>query len=160
MKHTVHTLTPEVLVTIYGDSSDWCSVFKNGKRVGYFSDLRKDYLKKQALKDQAEKRKFHAELMKDDSIKSAKKFFEENLKDAHVFINETQPNVHINGSKCYIICGPTSKVRLSLLHSELSFDEMINLTGRDAKPSTSKRQALWDNLEYEEALEIITTLCS
>ena len=39
--YKLHELTTEVLVEMFGDSSDWYSVLKNGKRVGSFSDLRK-----------------------------------------------------------------------------------------------------------------------
>ncbi len=159
MKHTAYTLTAEVLTEIYGDSADWCSVFKNGKRVGYFADLRKEYLKTQALCDKKEKQKFHADLLKNDSIKDAKKYFEENIKNGEVFINRTQPNVHINGCKCYIICGPTEYIQLGIMHSELTFDEMQQIAGIEGRPSTSKRHILFDALKYDQARDLINLLC-
>ncbi|EQA7786889.1 transcription termination factor Alc [Acinetobacter baumannii] len=159
MKHTVHSLTPEVLVEMFGDDKDWYSVLKNGKRVGSFADLRKLVLKRQALADAEERKKFHANLMKDDNIKEAKKYFDENLKNAEVFINETQPNIHINGSKCYIICGSSQKIRMSIMHKDLTFDEMQNISGLEGKPSTSKRHILFDGLTLEEAKDLIILLC-
>lgn len=159
MRYTAETLTPDVLVQLFGDSKDWCSVFKNGSRVGYFQDLRKQVLKKQALNDKNEKKKFHDQIMKNTNIKEAKKFFEDRIKNGEVFINETQPNIHINGSKVYIICGNTPKIRMSITHKELEFDDMQIITERKGTPSTSKNHILFDALDLEEAAEIITTLC-
>ncbi|UJH94760.1 host transcription inhibitor [Acinetobacter phage vB_AbaM_DLP1] len=158
MKHTVHTLTPEVLVEMFGDDKDWCSVLKNGKRVGYFSDLRKEVLKRQALADKKERKKFHDSLMLNDNIRETKRFFEDRLKNAHVFINETQPNVHLNGSKFYIICGATPKIRLGVTHKDLTFDEIVQLAEREARQSTSPRHALFSNLDLEEAAQLIELL--
>lgn len=159
MKHTVQSLTPDVLVQIFGDSKDWCSVFKKGVRVGTFSELRGKVLKKQALADSAEKRKFHAALMKNDVIKETKEFFGKEFKNAEVFINRTQPNIHLNGHKCYIICGSGQAVRLGIHHAELTFDEMVQLSGREAKPNTNPNHALFSNLTLEDAKALINTLC-
>ena len=159
MKYQMHQLTPDVLVEIFGDSKDWMSVLKNGKRVGTFSELRKRVLDAQARKDKDESRKVLAAIMKNDNIAEAKKYFESNIKNAEVFINQTQPNVHLNGSKCYIICGSTEKVRLGIMHAEMTFDEMQNATGLEGKPNSSKRHILFDNLTHEEARDIILTLC-
>jgi hypothetical protein len=160
MKHTVYTLTPEVLVEMFGDSKDWYSVLKNGKRVGTFADLRKLVLKRQTLADVAERKKLAASLAKDDHIREAKRFFENRIKNGEVFINETQPNVLINGCKVYIICGTSPKIRMGILHKEATFDEMLIASGKDkAKPTTCKRHILFDGLDLEEAAELIDLLC-
>ncbi|AZU98633.1 hypothetical protein [Acinetobacter phage AbTZA1] len=158
MKHTVHTLTEDVLVEMFGDSKDWCSVFKDGKRVGYFADLRKEVLKRQTLADKKERKKFHDSLMLNDNISETKRFLESRLKNAHVFINETQPNVHLNGSKFYIICGATPKIRMGVTHKELDFDQIVQLAEREARQSSSKRHALFSNLDLEEAAQLIELL--
>lgn len=160
MKHTMHTLTPDVLVEMFGDEKDWYSVLKNGKRVGSFSDLRKLVLKRQTLADQKERKKFHDSLMLSDNIREAKKFFEDRIKNGHVFINETQPNIHINGCKVYIICGATPKIRMGILHKEHTFEDMLIASGREkAKSTTSKRHILFDGLDFEEAADLIDLLC-
>lgn len=159
MKHTVHTLTPEVLTEMFGDSSDWYSVLKNGKRVGSFADLRKRVLTAQAQKDKAERAKLLAALNKDDHIREARMFFESEIKNGEVFINQSQPNVHINGCKCYIICGNGYAIRLGILHATMSFDEMQQMAGRKGKPNKAKNHILFDNITLEEGKDLINLLC-
>lgn len=159
MKHTVQSLTPDVLVEMFGDSQDWYSVLKDGKRVGSFSDLRKLVLKKQQLADVAERKKLMASLAKDDNIREAKKFFEGRIKNGEVFINESQPNVHINDCKVYIICGSAAKIRMGIMHKDMTFDEMQQLSGREGKAGTSKRHILFDGLTLEDAVDLIDLIC-
>lgn len=159
MKHTVHTLTAEVLTEMFGDTSDWYSVLKNGKRVGSFADLRKRVLTAQAQKDKAERAKLLGALNKDDHIREAKMFFEREIKNGEVFINQTQPNVHINDCKCYIICGSAATIRLGVLHASMSFDDMQQLAGRPGRPSKAKNHILFDNITLDEAKDLINLLC-
>lgn len=159
MKHTVQSLTPEVLVEMFGDTADWYSVLKDGKRVGSFSDLRKRVLKEQDKKDKLARQKMLAALNKDDNIREAKMYFEGRIKNGEVFINESQPNIHINECKVYIICGSSPKIRLGIMHNEMTFDDMQQLSGREGKSGTSKRHILFDNLTLEEAADLIDLLC-
>lgn len=159
MKHTVHSLTPDVLVEMFGDSQDWYSVLKDGKRVGSFSDLRKKVLKKQELQDKAERQRFLAGLNKDDNIREAKKYFEGRIKNGEVFINETQPNIHINDCKVYIICGSSPKIRMGILHNEMTFDDMQQISGLEGKPTTCNRHILFDGLTLEDAADLIDLIC-
>lgn len=163
MKHTVQSLTQEVLVSMFGDSKDWYSVLKNGKRVGSFSDLRKRVLAAQAAREAKERAKtkakeYYAE-NKDDAINDAKKYFESEIKNGEVFINRTQPNVHINGCKCYIICGVYGKIRLGILHHTLTFDEMQTISGVKGTPNTAKNHILFDNITLDEGKDLINLLC-
>ena len=159
MEHTAQTLTQEVLTKMFGDSCDWYSVLKNGKRVGSFVDLRKAVLKRQEQADKAERAKMLSALNKDDNIREAKLFFEREIKNGECFINKSQPNVHINGCKCYIICGNSGKIRLGVMHSTMTFDEMQQMAGRPGKPNASKNHILFDNITLDEAKDLINLLC-
>lgn len=159
-----HELTAEVLTKMFGDSCDWYSVLKNGKRVGTFSELRGKVLKAQAAAELKEKQKVAQSIQnKVDtkvSIKLAKEYFETEFKSAEVFINRTQPNIHINGCKCYIICGPTKKIRLGIMHHTKTFDEMIQEAGLEGTPNMSKNHVLFDRLTLEDAKDLIKLLCN
>lgn len=152
MMYTVQTLTPEVLVEMFGDTSDWYSVLKNGKRVGTFADLRKQVLNEQA-------RKGKIKLYREDNIIEMEKFLGERIKDAEVFINRSQPNLHINGCKCYITCSHTGKHRLGILHATMTFDDMQQLAEIKGVPSTSNRHILFNNVDNDQIVDLINLLC-
>ena len=84
--YKLHELTTEVLVEMFGDSSDWYSVLKNGKRVGSFSDLRKAIIKRQEKEaSKLKQKREQSELNKSNTVRStsdAKRFFESELKNA------------------------------------------------------------------------------
>lgn len=160
----MHELTSDVLTQLFGDSSDWCSVFKNGKRVGTFAELRAKVIASQKRADHKAKQLAAQSILRKDetkqSVKNAKEYFETEFKDANVFINRTQPNIHINGCKCYIICGPTTKVRLGIMHHTKTFDDMIQEAGIEGTPNESKNHVLFDRLTLEDAKDLIKKLCS
>ncbi|ADG60122.1 inhibitor of host transcription [Acinetobacter phage Acj9] len=163
MNHTAQSLTQEVLTKMFGDSSDWYSVLKNGKRVGSFADLRKAVLDKQERdRKKAKRAEEQSTLNKHNtkrSIEDTKRFFESSIKNGKVFINRTQPNIHINDCKCYIVCGPTNKIRLGIMHHTKSFDEMQNEAGIKGLPNMSKNHILFDNIDLDEAKALIDLLC-
>lgn len=158
-----HELTSEILTKMFGDSCDWYSVLKNGKRVGSFSDLRKIVIKKQEDELKKAKRKSDQNILNQKntlkSISDAKRFFESEFKDSDVFINRTQPNLIVNGSRCYIICGPTDKIRLGILHKSKTFDDMLQESGVEGLPNASKNHILFDGLTLEDAKSLIKQLC-
>ena len=82
--YKLHELTTEVLVEMFGDSSDWYSVLKNGKRVGSFSDLRKAIIKRQEKEaSKLKQKREQSELNKSNTVRStsdAKRFLNLNLK--------------------------------------------------------------------------------
>lgn len=164
MKHTAQSLTAEVLTEMFGDSCDWYSVLKNGKRVGTFSDLRKQVLHKQTLADKAEKKKFHDQILKQKTIKETFEYLVKHApENAEVFMNETQPNIHMNGNKIYIICGPVERVRMSITHKSLTFDEMqllIDHLGHSVRTNkTAKTHISFDGVLAEQVFEILQILC-
>lgn len=164
MKHTVYTLTAPVLTEMFGDDCDWYSVLKNGKRVGTFSELRAKVLHKQQLEDKAERKKFHDKIMKQKTIKETFDYLEQNApKNANVFMNQTQPNIHMNGHKVYVVCGPVEKVRMSITHKSLSFDEMqlmIEHLGYSVRSNKSaKTHISFDGVMPEQIFGILNILC-
>ena len=150
--YTMQSLTPEVLTTLFGDSSDWYSVHKNGKRVGSFSDLRKKVLDEQA-------RQSKTKILREDNILEMEKFLGERIKNGEVFINRSQPNLHINGCKCYITCSHTGRHRLGILHATMTFDEMQQLAETIGVPSVSNRHILFNNVDNDQIIELISLLC-
>ena len=158
-----HELTTEVLVKMFGDTADWYSILKNGRRVGTISDLRAAVLKRQEQEVKKLKQsKAQSELNKSNTVRSisdAKRFFETELKNAEVFINRTQPNVHINNCKCYIVCGPTSKVRLGVKHHTKTFDDMLQEAAIPGLPNADPNHILFDNLSLDDAKDLIKLLC-
>ena len=161
--YKLHELTTEVLVEMFGDSSDWYSVLKNGKRVGSFSDLRKAIIKRQEKEaSKLKQKREQSELNKSNTVRStsdAKRFFESELKNAEVFINRTQPNIHVNNCKCYIVCGPTDKVRLGIKHHTKTFDDMLQEASIPGLPNADPNHILFDNLSLDDAKDLIKLLC-
>ena len=150
--HTAQSLTQEVLTTLFGDSSDWYSVLKNGKRVGTFADLRKQVLTEQSRKNKVK-------IDREDNIIEMEQFLGGRIKNGEVFINRSQPNVHINGHKCYITCSHTGRHRLGILHDTMTFDEMEQLAEIKGVPSASSRHILFNNVDNDQIIDLINLLC-
>ncbi|AAQ81521.1 alc [Aeromonas phage 31] len=107
-----------------GGYSDGIQIFaKNGREVGYITDLRQQMMKDAKKKEYS--RTYAADRynrLKDDIGPLAQDVLKE-LKNvfanvpAKVFINETMPNVHFMGAKFYFILSPlTQKVRVNIIH--------------------------------------------
>ncbi|WWS25134.1 hypothetical protein vBKpnAMK6_00180 [Klebsiella phage vB_Kpn_AM_K6] len=83
---------------------------------------------------------------------------------AEVFKNITQPNVHANGCKCYVIVDPIyGKHRLGIMHRELNYSEMAEYVEACFKCSPSEssdRHILISGLSRDDIVEVILKLCS
>lgn len=162
-------ITNEMVVAAYGDRTDGISVFKGTRRVGYLTDLRKDYAKNAKRKTTAkEYRNRRLEAVRDlmpDAVEEMKDYLENQLVkfDCTVFINQTQPNVHINNCKCYIIVNPiTGKHRLGVSNPNKSASEMAEEVPACFKISASpaEHHILINNLEKDDIIEAIKALCN
>lgn len=159
-------ISNEMVVAEFGDRHDGISVYKGAKRVGFLSDLRLTLGRKAAakIKSKAYSTKLTEERREamPQAVDNMVEFLSNNLPNAEVFINITQPNVHIDGHKFYVICDPlTDKFnRLGIVHSELSSDEVAALIDNSHKvQSESARHVLVNGLSRDDIIEVIKKLC-
>ncbi|ANM46492.1 inhibitor of host transcription [Morganella phage vB_MmoM_MP1] len=163
----ISQITNEMVVAKYGDNTDGIFVYKNGRSVGYLTDLRIAYHKKvRTNKKQKEYSNRINERRKEempDLVEATKEFLENHLAkyDANVFVNISQPNVHMNGNKCYIICDPIGqKFQLGIYHTTYDYNYMSDeFPGIKCSPSSSSHHILFRGLERDDILEIIKKLC-
>ncbi|WQN07485.1 transcription terminator [Escherichia phage vB-Eco-KMB23] len=162
-------ITTEMVVEAYGDTTDGISVFKGNRRVGYITDLKKDLAKqvkrKTTIKEYRNRRLEQARDMLPDAVEEMKVFLENQLAkyDCDVFINQTQPNVHINSCKCYIIVNPlTGKHRLGISNPNRSASDMAEDVAACFKISKSpaEHHILINGLSQDDIIEVIKTLCN
>lgn len=162
----LQAITTEMLIAEYGDRADDFYIWKGNKRIGFINDLRLTLGRKVAAKvkqkaystKQTEERR---EAMP-QAVEEMVEFLANNLPNAEVFINITQPNVRIDGHKFYIICDPlTDKFnRLGIVHSELNSDEVSALIDNSHKvQSESARHVLVNGLSRDDIVEVIKKLC-
>lgn len=159
-------ISNDMVVTEFGDRHDGISVYKGTKRVGFLSDLRLTLGRKlaQKVKQKAYSTKQTEERREamPQAVDNMVEFLTNNLPNAEVFINISQPNVHIDGHKFYIICDPlTDKFnRLGIAHSTLSSDEVAELIDNSHKvQSESARHVLVNGLSRDDIVEVIKKLC-
>lgn len=159
-------ITNDQIVAEFGDHHDGIFVYKGEKKIGFLSDLRLKLGRKVAQKikqkayttAQTEERR---EAMP-QAVEEMIEFLTNNLPNAEVFKNITQPNVHINGHKFYVICDPlTDKYnRLGIHHSEMDADEVAMLIDTSHSISTeSGKNVLVNGLSRDNIVEVIKTLC-
>lgn len=150
--HTVQSLTQDVLVSLFPEGvRNYSGLTIKGKHYT-FAELRKQVLDKQSKKS---KTKFQ----RAENVLEMKKMLEDKIKNGEVFINKSQPNVHINGCKCYIICGAAGRHRLGIMHKDATFDDMQAIAGIEGTPSTSKRHILFSGLLFDDLVDLINLLC-
>lgn len=161
-------ITNEMVVEKYGDSTDGIFVYKNGKSVGYLTDLRiayhKNHKTRKAQKEYNNKTTERSRELMPEFVKETCEFLDNHLSKlgANVFINITQPNVHLNGNKCYVICNPISqKFQLGVYHKEYDYNYMAEeFPGTICSSSpTAEHHILFRSLERDDLLEIIKKLC-
>lgn len=162
-------ITNEMLVAEYGDRHDGIYIYKGSRTVGFISDLRTAYAKNnKKRKKQKEYSNKVAEARREampEAVEEMKDFLENQLSkyDAEVFINISQPNVHLNGHKCYITVDPVyGKHRLGIIHASMNSSEMAEEVDTIYKlsPCDSDRQILINSIEKDAIVETIIKLCS
>lgn len=160
-------ISNDMIVAEYGDRHDGISVYKGQKRIGFLSDLRLALGRKSAAKVKAKayssKQTEERREAMPQAVDNMVEFLTNNLPNAEVFINITQPNVRIKGHKFYIICDPlTDKYnRLGILHGELTSDEVAMMIDNSHKvQSESARHVLVNGLSRDDIVEVIKKLCS
>ncbi|BBC78293.1 inhibitor of host transcription [Escherichia phage EcS1] len=161
-------ITNEMVMAQYGDRHDGISIFKGSKTIGYITDLRIAMARNLSKrKKQKEYNNKVTEARRDampDAVEEMKSFLENQLGKygAEVFINISQPNVHLSGNKCYIIVDPIyGNHRLGIQHSRLTADEMASMVETCFKisASDSPHHILINNMTQDDIFETIVKLC-
>lgn len=162
----LQAITTEMLIAEYGDRADDFYIWKGNKRIGFINDLRLTLGRKvaQKIKQKAYTTKQTEERREamPGAVQEMVEFLTNNLPNAEVFINITQPNVHINGHKFYIICDPMGDKynRLGINHSELDENEVASLIDNSHSVTTEAgKNILVNTLSRDNIVEIIKTLC-
>lgn len=162
----LQAITNEAVVEEFGDRHDGIYVYKGSKKIGFLTDLRLTLGRKlsQKVKQKAYSTKQTEERREamPQAVDNMVEFLTNNLPDAEVFVNISQPNVHINGHKFYIICDPlTDKFnRLGIAHSTLTSDEVAALIDNSHKvQSESAKHVLVNGLSRDDIVEVIKKLC-
>ncbi len=165
----MQSITNEMIVIKYGDRHDGIQVYKGNRRVGYLTDLRRDMFNaKKSRTKQKEYNNKAAEARREampEAVEEMKDFLENQLSKygAEVFINISQPNVHLNGNKCYITVDPVhGKHRLGIIHVSMDSSEMAEEVDTLYKlsPCVSDRQILINSIERDAIVETIIKLCN
>ncbi|WMU95662.1 hypothetical protein [Escherichia phage pEC-M719-6WT.2] len=161
-------ISNEMIVNEYGDRHDGIYVYKGTKKIGLMTDLRKKLASNKKLKaKQKEYRDKKSEERKEalhESVPEMVDFLKNHLVkyDAEVFINQTQPNVHINGCVCYVVVEPlTLQHRLGIKHPVLTQDDMADEVGNQFRisASDSTNHILLNGLSQDDIVEVIIKLC-
>ncbi|ARB06019.1 hypothetical protein fHeYen901_246 [Yersinia phage fHe-Yen9-01] len=162
-------ITNDMLVERYGSTHDGIRVFgSNGKPIGYLTDLRVAYSRDvKANKKQKEYNNKIAEARRDampEAVEQMKDYLKSQLVkyDAEVFINISQPNVHLNGCKCYITVDSLNDKshRLGIMHPTLSVNDMSDMIqGFKVSNGTSDNHILWNNLSADDIIDTIKRVC-
>lgn len=160
-------ITNETVVAAFGDRHDGIWVYKGLKKVGYLSDLR-TALSRSASK-RSKQKEYNDRISEErrekmpEAVQEMKTFLESYLANtgAEIFINISQPNVHINGHKCYIIVDPIyEKHQLGIMHKNMTYDDMASeIPSFSCSSSTSRNHILFRGLSSDDIINTIFKLC-
>lgn len=161
-------ISNDMLVEAYGTRHDGIYVYNGMRIVGFLSDLRKKFASdKKSQQKQKEYRNKKSEERRealDESVPLMVEFLTNNLTkyDAEVFINQTQPNVKMNGCTCYVVVEPlTLQHRLGIKHPRMSQCDMASeVEGFRISASDHENHILLNGLSQDDIVETIIKLCS
>lgn len=166
----LNLITAEELVEIYeGTHHDDIRVFKGSRPLGYITDLRiaysRDQKRQKARKEYTNRvNEERAEKMP-AAVDEMVSFLDSHLTKfgAEVMVNISQPNVHVNGCKCYIIVDPIyGKHRLGVSNPRRSAAEMAEDVDTCFKiqNSPAEHHILINGMSQDDIVQAIIKLCS
>ncbi|QHJ78835.1 MAG: hypothetical protein [Caudoviricetes sp.] len=169
MKLYPSQITVEQLIseyTVNGEGySDGIQIFNANKRaVGFVTDLKVKLCSKGNTKAAINKRaKIRAEERKQvigELSEEMECFIRSECPNVSVFINETMPNVDINGTRFYIIIGHSleNSIRLNVCHSEFNADDWNDMiTGYKCRShdSENERNVMFGSLSRDDVASIL-----
>lgn len=163
----MQAISNDQIVEHFGDRHDGIFVYKGLKTVGYLTDLRIALSRKASLKlkqkEYSNKVNEERNEKMPEAVEEMREFLDNNLSKfgCEVFVNITQPNVHVNGCKCYIIVDPIrGKHQLGIMHRELSYDLMAaEIPGFSCSNTNSTRHILFRGMSKDDLIETIKKIC-
>ena len=164
----LNQITTDELISTFapGGSTDQIRIFAaNGRPVGYITDLRVILNRKQSTR--AKQKEYSNKVTEErrekmpDAVEEMREFLENNLTDAKVFVNISQPNVWINGCICYITVDPIyNQHRLGIGHPHLTENDMASMVqGFRVSNGGSEHHILWNGLSRDDIIETIKKVC-
>lgn len=115
-------------------TTDGIQVFNEKKRpVGFLTDIKVKFCQKQNAKNTAKASARKKSLERKENIsdlaEEMEHFLRSELRTGEVFINETMPNVDVNGQRFYIIIGNSldCSIRLNIRHKEYTADDFNDM---------------------------------
>lgn len=166
----INLITAEELVEIYeGTHHDGIRVFKNSRPLGYITDLRVAYSRD--VKRQKQRKEYNNRISEERAeklpaaVEEMRLFLDSQLTKygADVFVNISQPNVHVNDCKCYIVVDPIyGKHRLGVSNPRRTASEMAEdvETCFKIQQSPAEHHVLINGLSQDDIVEAIIKLCS
>lgn len=143
----VHELTKEVLAEIYEGEAQFAGVYKNGKFLGTYPELRKKYLDNQ---DKGPNKS----LLVDKFIQKMK----DTIPGIEIFKNKSQPNIILKNCKVYLIVGPAKLHQLSITHNTLTYEELDKLLPYNSAAGKHNKHILISGLTIEDIQAIVKIL--
>ncbi|AIA64827.1 inhibitor of host transcription [Cronobacter phage S13] len=171
MKYYPNTVNVTEVVEHFSPNgtTDGIQVFnEKGRPVGYLTDLKIKFCQKSNAKVKAKaSQKLRAAERKEiisDLVEEMILFLRSELRVGDVFVNETMPNVDVNGERFYVIIGNSldSSIRLNIRHKEFVADDFndILVGGYTAKchDETDIHNVMFSSLSKEDVAFIINQL--
>ena len=171
MKLYPNTVNVADVIAFFAENgtTDGIQVFnEKGRSVGYLTDLKTKYCQKQNAKATSKK---SAKVRRDkrneiisDLVEEMTMYLKSELPVGDVFVNETMPNVDVNGERFYVIIGDSleSSIRLNIRHKEFTADDFndILIGGYVAKchDANDERNVMFSGLSKEDVAFIINQL--
>ncbi|QSJ03589.1 hypothetical protein [Aeromonas phage vB_AsM_ZHF] len=164
-----YNYTVEILINTYalGGSSDGIRIFdKNGKVVGYITDLRKAAHSAAEKKEKSKSysREYYQQAktnigpMVNEVVNELKNVFAGT--PAKVFINETMPNVNFMGAKFYFILSPlTDKIRVNIIHKDACRMKYVFPQHAKLDIRQGGKSILIDGLTRSEGIALVKGFC-
>lgn len=173
MKYYPNTVNVTEVIEFFAPNgtTDGIQVFnEKGRSVGFLTDLKVKFCQKGNAKLNARKsQKVRADKRNEvisDLVEEMVLFLKAELPVGDVFVNETMPNVDINGERFYIIIGDTleSSIRLNIRHKEFTaddFNDMLvgNYTAK-SHDSQDVHNVMFSSLSKEDVAFVINQLAS
>lgn len=170
MKLYPASITPETIIAEYAPNGkhDGIQVFnEKGRSVGYLTDLKVKYC--QAYNTKSTRKKSAKKIAEARSevihelAEEMQMFLQSELVTGRVFINETMPNIDVNGERFYVIIGSSleSSLRLNIRHSTFTAEELDDMVvGYTAKShdKDDAKNAMFGGLCKEDVVSIINQL--
>ena len=170
MKFYPNTVSVEQVIEMFAPNgtTDGIQVFnEKGRSVGYLTDLKVKFSQKSNAKQSAKtgqkKRAAARNEVISDLVEEMVLHLRSECPKGDVFVNETMPNIDLNGHRFYVIIGNTleSSIRLNIRHPEFTADDFNDIVmGYTAKchDADDIHNVMFSSLSKDDVAFIINQL--